>query len=226
MQVKIAIRFHRAEITYFRIYKLYAYKLYAYIFYKLTKNYNFLNSNVTLIEFEHWLENRVKEYFNPIANIIGDNELRKQEIGFKSIVNGTYLPSTNEDNDPCCWLCKQKHWLMNCPEFINKSLDEKKNFIVQNGLCWISLSKSHFVQNCNAHFRCKVDNCRQLHHTLLHETSPNPPSTIEQATVNSQSVNPHTFLQIITITISNASRKVTTNAFLDSGSDTTLISKV
>ena len=30
-------------------------------FYKLAKNYNFLNSNVTLIEFEHWLENRVKE---------------------------------------------------------------------------------------------------------------------------------------------------------------------
>ena len=192
----------------------------------MAKNYNFLNSHVTLIEFEHWLENRVKEYFNPIANIIGDNKLRKQEIGFKSIVNGIYLPSTNEDNDPCCWLCKQKHWLMNCPEFISKSLDEKKNFIVQNGLCWISLSKSHFVQNCNAHFRCKIDNCRQLHHTLLHETSPNPPSTIEQATVNSRSVNLHTFLQIITITISNASRKVTTNAFLDSGSDTTLISKV
>ena len=54
MQVKIAIRFHRAEITYFNIYRLYAYKLYAYIFYKLAKNYDFLNSNVTLIEFEHW----------------------------------------------------------------------------------------------------------------------------------------------------------------------------
>ena len=83
MQVKIAIRFHRAEITYFRIYRLYAYKLYAYIFYKLAKNYNFLNSHVTLIEFEHWLENRVKEYFNPTANIIADNELRKREIAFK-----------------------------------------------------------------------------------------------------------------------------------------------
>ena len=114
---------------------------------------------------------------------------------------------------------------MNCPEFIYKSLDKKKNFIVQNGLCWNCLSKSHFIQNCNSHFRCKIDNCGQLHHTLLHETSPNPPSTIEQATINSHSVNPHTFLQIITITISNGSRTVTTNAFLASGSDTTLISK-
>ena len=104
-------------------------------FYKSTKNYSFLNGGVTLIEFEHWLGNRVKEYFNPIANIIADNELRKQEKAFKSTVYGTYLPATNEDNDPCCWLCKQKHRLMNIPEFINKSLDEKKNFIVQNRLC-------------------------------------------------------------------------------------------
>ena len=111
-------------------------------FYKSTKNYNFLNGDVTLIEFEHWLENRVKEYFNPIANIITDNELRKREKPFKSTVNGTYLPFKNEDNDPCCWLCKQKHRLMNCPEFINKSLDEKKHFIVK-----MFLSKSHFVQS-------------------------------------------------------------------------------
>ena len=178
-----------------------------------------------MTEFEHWLENRVKEYFNPIENIITNNELRKREKAFKSTVNGTYLPSTNEDNDPCRWLCKQKHRLMNCLEFINKSLEEKKKFIVQNRLCWNCLSKSHFVQNCNSHFRCKIDNCKQLHHTLLHETSPNPPSTINKATINSHSVKPHAFLQIIPVIISNGSRTFTTNAFLDSGSYSTLISK-
>ena len=114
---------------------------------------------------------------------------------------------------------------MNIPEFINKSLDEKKNFIVQNRLCWNCLSKSHLVQNCNSHFRCKIDNCGQLHHTLLHETSPNPLRTIEQATINSHSVKSHTFLKIIPVTISNGSRTVTTNTFLDSGSDSTLVRK-
>ena len=43
------------------------------LFYKSNKNYNYLNGDVTLIEFEHWLENRVKEYFNQIANIIPNN---------------------------------------------------------------------------------------------------------------------------------------------------------
>ena len=115
--------------------------------------------------------------------------------------------------------------LMNCPEFINKNSDENKNFIVENRLCWNYLSKSHFVQNFNSHFRCKRDNCGQLHHTLLQETSPNPLSTIEQATINSHSVKSHTFLQIIPVTISNGSRTVTTNAFVDNGSDSTLIIK-
>ena len=32
-----------------------------------------------LIEFEHWFENWVKEYFNPIANIIANDEFRKWE---------------------------------------------------------------------------------------------------------------------------------------------------
>ena len=115
--------------------------------------------------------------------------------------------------------------LMNCPEFINKNLDENKNFIVENRSCWNYLSKSRFVQNFNSHFRCKRDNYGQLHHTLLHETSPNPLSAIEQATINSHSVKSHTFLQIIPVTISNGSRTVTTNAFVDSGSDLTLIIK-
>ena len=112
---------------------------------------------------------------------------------------------------------------MNCQEFITKSSGEKKKFIVQNRLCWNCLSKSHFVQNCKSYFCCKMDNCGHLHHTLLHKTSPNSRSTIEQATINPHSVKSHTLLQIILVTISNGLGTVTSNAFLDNGSDSTLL---
>ena len=69
---------------------------------KSTKNYNFLNGDIIIIEFEHWLENQVKEYLNLIVNIIADNELRKRGKTFKSTVYGTDLAGTNEDNEPCC----------------------------------------------------------------------------------------------------------------------------
>ena len=39
-------------------------------FYKATKDVSFVSGDVTLIEFKRWLNNRLKEYFNPIANII------------------------------------------------------------------------------------------------------------------------------------------------------------
>ena len=48
-------------------------------FYKSTKNYDFINDDITLIELEHWLENGVKEYFKQMANIITNRELRKRE---------------------------------------------------------------------------------------------------------------------------------------------------
>ena len=60
---------------------------------------------------------------------------------------------------------------------------------------------------------------------MLHETSTNRRSTIEQATVNSHLVKSHTFLQVIPVIISNDSRTGTNNVFLDSRSDVTLISK-
>ena len=47
-------------------------------FYKSTKNYDFINDDITLIELEHWLENGVKEYFKQMANIITNRELRKR----------------------------------------------------------------------------------------------------------------------------------------------------
>ena len=154
-----------------------------------------------------------KRIFQPKCKNIADNELGKREKIFKSTVYGTYLPATNEDNAPCCWFCKQTYRLMNCQEFMNKSLHEKKHFIVQNSICWNYLSKSHFVQNCNSHFRCKIDICGQMHHTLLHKTSPNTRSGIEQVTINSNSLKSHTFLQIILVTISHSSRTVTIYVF-------------
>ena len=46
-------------------------------FYNATKDASFVSGDVTLIEFERWLDNRLKEYFNPIANILVKQEERK-----------------------------------------------------------------------------------------------------------------------------------------------------
>ena len=63
----------------------------------------------------------------------------------KNIHEGT----TNLDNSKSsktikCWLCLNKHRLMNCETFLSKSLPEKKAFVVQENLCLNCLSRGMF----------------------------------------------------------------------------------
>ena len=111
-------------------------------FYKATKDASFVSGDVTLIGFERWLDNRLTEYFNPIANIIA-----KQEV---------------------CWLCNQPHRLMECEKFIKKNLQDRKEFVSTNKLCWNCLSKAHFVRQCKSKYRCKIDKCGKRYHSLPH----------------------------------------------------------
>ena len=108
------------------------------------------------------------------------------------------------------------------------------------------MSKAHLLKDCQSQFQYRVDNCRQKHHTLLHLLSvdnsenPNETPTIQNANDNtapSQSVNANLnsiskvsirgpFLQVLVIHVLNESgKRIKVNELLDSGSDSTLISK-
>ena len=61
---------------------------------------------------------------------------------------------------------------MECEKFIIKNLQERKEFLSTNKLCWNCLSKVHFVKQSKSKYRCKIDKCWKHHHSLLHETEP------------------------------------------------------
>ena len=46
-------------------------------FYKTTKKSNFVDGSVNLIVLESWLDSRVQNYFNPLANIVPSHEKQK-----------------------------------------------------------------------------------------------------------------------------------------------------
>ena len=56
-------------------------------FYKATKDVSFVSGDVTLIEFEWWLDNRLKEYFNLIANITAKQEEKPKVPPYKANTN-------------------------------------------------------------------------------------------------------------------------------------------
>ena len=98
------------------------------------------------------------------------------------------------------------------------------------------------LKECQSEFRCCVDGCRQKHHALLHKepldnqsgTSDNRKQSPPQnniptdGNVNSSSKSNlcRLFLQVLPVYITDINEKrLKVNALLDSGSDSTLISK-
>ena len=97
-----------------------------------------------------------------------------------------------------CWLCSNKH-----------------------RLCFNFLSKGHVLKNCKSDFSYRIDGCSKKHHMLLHNESwvnINVSSNISRTNV--------TYLQVLPIYVSNDTRSVKVNALLNSGSDSTLVTKI
>ena len=120
---------------------------------------------------------------------------------------------------------------MECEKFIQKNLQERKDFASTNKLCWNCSSKAHFVKQCKSKYRCKIDKCGKHHHSLLREPKPwdkNHPQEnkgqLLPVLLNSHHKSNY-YLQVKPVILSNGSFKVKTNALFNSGSDSTLVSQ-
>ena len=187
---------------------------------------------ISLLEFELWLGNRMKELYNPIDDIIASQESNRKKDPLKTINAG----HTREKEEVKCWFCSKRHKITTCEEFMSSSINAKNEFVKANKLCWNCLGKGHNTKNCQSKHRCKVANCNKRHHTLLHNgnitpplatSSPLPFHQAPQSNPNDAVNSNHfelskTFLQILPVIITNDTKIVHTNALLDAGSDDTL----
>ena len=199
---------------------------------------------LNLINLEQWLQNKLKELFNPIATIIYNQDKSRREKGSdnnrKGNVNVQHQSSKEEHSKGTltCWLCEGDHKITKCPLLLSKTVAERHKLIKEKQLCFNCLSNSHKIWDCQSKYSCRADGCSKRHHTLLHAQpkQSQPPLTPSEAegTVNShikneanvnktQSTETVTLIQIVPVILRNGNKTVYTNALLDSGSDTTLL---
>ena len=126
---------------------------------------------ISLLGLEIWLGNRMKELYNPIANIIASHESNRRKDPLKTINAG----HIREKEEVKCSFCSKKHKITTCEDFISSLLNAKNEFFKANKLCWNCLGKGHNIRNCQSKHRCKVANCNKCHHTLLHNGNIAPP---------------------------------------------------
>ena len=125
---------------------------------------------------------------------------------------------------------------MGCYNFKGKIADGRKEYIKSERLCYNCFSKGHNLKDCKSKYLCRIDNCKKKHHSLIHtekETKSNQVVTeeIQNDSITCNNIydrdkqNNLRYLQVLLINVSNSDKTFRANALLDSGSNSTLISK-
>ncbi|XP_068218697.1 uncharacterized protein [Palaemon carinicauda] len=65
-----------------------------------------------------------------------------------------------------CQLCSGHHDLEECPQFLHRSVDERREFVKVNRLCFSCLGNNHTSKRCLNRRQCKT--CNKRHPTTLH----------------------------------------------------------
>ncbi|CAH8492347.1 unnamed protein product [Schistosoma haematobium] len=145
--------------------------------------------------------------------------------------------SASDDNallrSSSCLECSSNHSLDQCQKFKDKNVRERKEFVLRHKLCNVCLKANHVAKNCRSPRSCAVEGCGWRHHTLLHELREEPRNTNIDAHINTQlcteksveSVQKHAAFAIVPVLVRNGEKVAQTCAFLDSGSDASLITE-
>ncbi|XP_071653461.1 uncharacterized protein [Temnothorax longispinosus] len=79
----------------------------------------------------------------------------------------TNYQGQSENDTTSCSICKEKHYIVRCPKYINETTDQKLALVNKHKLCYNCLGK-HRVANCKVTKRCRT--CDKKHHTTIHRT--------------------------------------------------------
>ncbi|KAF5401947.1 hypothetical protein PHET_04669 [Paragonimus heterotremus] len=125
-------------------------------------------------------------------------------------------------------LCKGDHGLSNCGDFIALSLPEWWAVEKAGRVCFMCLGTGHRIYDCRTQKKCIVGNRGAGHHRLLHNIRylPSESKSVVHANYGSTSTAQRgVILGMIPVRVVGPTEDVLTYAFLDNGSDTTLVSQ-
>lgn len=127
--------------------------------------------------------------------------------------------------DRPCPLCQGEHDMNVCPEFLKKSLQERRDFIKGKGLCFACFIPNHMSRDCRHRIASEV--CSQRHPTSLHEYKATPVINMTSRASGISSKPSCSITAVIPVWLSHIdspSNEVPVYALLDSQSATTFVS--
>ncbi|XP_058465784.1 uncharacterized protein LOC131439138 [Malaya genurostris] len=132
---------------------------------------------------------------------------------------------TKNATSKSCAACNENdHKLRNCDKFKNLSLDQRRKLVERLKLCQHCLG-SHGKWPCRSKQLCEIDGCKEYHNSLLH-TKPirSVQRTVSTGVISAHCSNQESILfKVIPVILSHKGKSISTFAFLDDGSNLTLM---
>ena len=143
-----------------------------------------LDGTINLATSEQCLEKQLQIIFNLLADILtaeiknnkqNEKQIKNQKLPdslSKSLKAITGSPTRDNRKQSktfpkkkfTCCSCKNDHKLMFCDEFLNKDVCNRKQFVINQKLCFNCLSKKHHVKDCISEHTCCHESCGKITH--------------------------------------------------------------
>ena len=106
--------------------------------------------------------------------------MRKGRADLKTQNQRLFVASSSHQNVFACCICKQRHSVYKCQQFLSLPINKRKEKVIALKLCGNCLKTSHSISDCSSG-HCKY--CNEKHHSLLHES---PRTVTDQSQSKSQ----------------------------------------
>ncbi|XP_062711689.1 uncharacterized protein LOC134289605 [Aedes albopictus] len=122
-----------------------------------------------------------------------------------------------------CVACAiEGHRVYECTQFTSLSVDERLKIVNQNSLCRTCLNQ-HGRWPCRTWQGCGISGCRLRHHTLLHQPPQVTSVAVSTSHLDRQQSSNGPLFRILPVTLYGPSGKIDIFAFIDEGSQLTLL---
>ena len=197
----------------------------------------------TMEDLAIFIENRAAVLNSEYGQLVVDKQIRPEftsEVRTQPKFHVNYVQrpmqltdvnSQAKANTPTsCILCQGAHVLGGCGRFLNMDIKARQHIVRSRRLCNLCLWPNHFARTCR--FGKPCSNCGGRHNVLLHKDSSANSScksaTDEQVTGTCAATSTQengVFLGIVPVRLIGPKGVIKTCAFLDNGSDATLIER-
>ncbi|XP_062706457.1 uncharacterized protein LOC134287734 [Aedes albopictus] len=141
-------------------------------------------------------------------------------------VKSSHEPKDESKQFNCAYCKREGHRARECHAFRYLHVDDRWKQVRSLGLCQNCLY-NHGRRGCRGRKTCDIDGCQFRHHPLLHSSKGPQRSSDALVQVAENHTHRHltsgTLFRIIPVTLHGMSKSIDTFAFLDEGSDLTLV---